>query len=122
MIVENDLFIAVYLRWQFFVRSLSWPFCIRVHHLRALVALVTLMSLSMLFSTFTMRIGESRFSVMDPVHHHQGRRAVMSAEDHQHQSFALVKGRTGAGEVIQVTRDPTRSSSLVKVRPLRPYF
>ena len=92
----------------------------RAHHLRALAALVTLMSLSMLFSTFTTRIGE-RLSVMEPVYQHQGRRAVMSADvqDNQASGSPLAnKGRTGVGEVIQITRNPTRNPAIVKVKPL----
>lgn len=60
----------------------SWPLMLRPHHLRALAILVTLVSLSLLFSTFSMRSGENRMWMMDPAGHQQqytGGRVVMSA-------------------------------------------
>lgn len=79
-----------------------------------------------------MRIGErARLSVMDPVYHYQGRRAgreVMSADVHprdgqDHQSSVqAASGRTGVGEVIQITRNPTKSPAFVKVLPFCTYF
>jgi hypothetical protein len=62
----------------------SWPLMLRPHHLRALAILVTLVSLSLLFSTFSMRSGENRMWMMDPAGRQQqytGGRVVMSAVD-----------------------------------------
>jgi hypothetical protein len=94
----------------------SWPLMLRPHHLRALAILVTLVSLSLLFSTFSMRSGENRMWMMDSAGRQQqytGGRVVMSAVDPTASSAtseaaALSKGPINAEE----TSSSSSSSSL----------
>lgn len=105
---------------------------LRPHHLRALAILVTLVSLSLLFSTFSMRSGESRTWMMDRLQH-TGREVMSAADVHQQlvgrteetaASFPLTttpaaasRKLYGVGEVYQITRKSLKPG-VVKVTAL----
>lgn len=119
----------------------SWPLMLRPHHLRALAILVTLVSLSLLFSTFTMRSGDNRMWIMDPGRHHNLQdtdgRPVMSTVDAHHQpaysdtNHSQTEGTSitltpttkrrrptkihGVGEVYQITRKSINPSNHLPV-------
>lgn len=101
----------------------SWPLLLRPHHIRALVILVTLLSLSLLFSTFSMRAGENRIWMTDSSRQNAAGREVMSAMDvHQPESstFTLTTSlppstrRAGIGEVYQIVRK-SQKPPIIKV-------
>ncbi len=86
---------------------------LRPHHLRALAILVTLVSLSLLFSTFSMRSGENRMWMMDPAGRQQqytGGRVVMSAVDPT-ASSATSEAAAAALSKGPITAEETSSSS-----------
>lgn len=90
----------------------SWPLMLRPHHLRALAILVTLVSLSLLFSTFSMRSGENRMWMMDPAGRQQqytGGRVVMSAVDPT--ASATSEAAAAALSKGPITAEETSSSS-----------
>lgn len=82
---------------------------LRPHHLRALAILVTLVSLSLLFSTFSMRSGENRMWMMDSAGRQQqytGGRVVMSAVDPTASSAT-----SEAAALSKINAEETSSSS-----------
>lgn len=115
---------------------------LRPHHLRALAILVTLVSLSLLFSTFSMRSGDNRMWIMDPSRrdiqqeqYTDVRRAVSAVNVH-HQPSDTNSSQTeatlidltltttkrirptnnhGVGEVYQITRKSWNSNNRLPV-------
>lgn len=102
----------------------SWPLLLRPHHIRALVILVTLLSLSLLFSTFSIRAGDNRIWMTDPSRQNAAGREVMSAMDVHHPESSSIftlttglptsTGKPGIGEVYQVVRKSNKFA-IVKV-------
>ena len=88
----------------------SWS--LRPHHLRALAILVTLVSLSLLFSTFSMRAGENRMWMMDPSRQNAVGRAMMSAAEFHQQSSTNTEETASFSPTTTTTTAPASTNKL----------